>query len=296
MSNSETALTSEQGVAVSASRQAGKDISAWMDPFPAQTAARKLRAEREAIAASEAHDKMIASRKAAVLAIAMSLVLLAGFVAFWYGMVVGVPGRAPAREHTSPGWNIIRYGWCALIAWALAKDMRRGKLVEAWAVARQVTPRIVLQNILILVLTVAASFSLLKLIPALDRSWLYLLPNLHGTASNIYLMPVTIKYFGILFIGLFAVCIPSLARGEEMSYRHGTRNWRHGVWRSIRFGLAHCVVGVPLYAGLALTIGGLWFTHQYFQGGVERSTLHHATCNWIVTAILLVIVIVWSFS
>jgi hypothetical protein len=40
--------------------------------------------------------------------------------------------------------------------------------------------------------------------------------------------------------------------------------------------------------GLALAVGGLWFTHQYFRGGVERSTVHHLTYNLLVAVAMIV--------
>jgi hypothetical protein len=38
--------------------------------------------------------------------------------------------------------------------------------------------------------------------------------------------------------------------------------------------------------GLALSLGGLWLTHQYFRGGVERSALHHTAYNLILVTLL----------
>ncbi len=219
--------------------------------------------------------------------------LAAGFVLFWYGMIFGVPHHSEGQISTT--WIVVRFAWCVLLTVMLVRDLRGGKLAAAWAMARRVTLPVIGLNMLVLAATVAAGLSLLYLFPALDRSWLYLLPGTGGHAGNLGLMPMQIKYFGIVFLLLFAVSIPDLARSEEVRYRKGTKNWRQGVWRSLRFGLAHCVVGVPLYGGLALTVGGLWFTLQYFRGGVEGSTLHHATYNWIVVSAALVAATLWSF-
>ena len=50
-----------------------------------------------------------------------------------------------------------------------------------------------------------------------------------------------------------------------------TRTWLQGIYRSLVFGLAHLPMGIPLGAALALSIGGLWFTYQYFRGGVVQN-------------------------
>jgi len=221
--------------------------------------------------------------------------LAAGFVLFWYGMIFGVPHQSASEEQMSTTWVVIRFAWCVLLTGMLVRDLRGGKFAAAWTMARRVTLPVIGLNALVLAATVATAFALLALFPVLDRSWLYLLPGTGGHAGNLGLMPMQIKYFGIAFLLLFAVSIPDLARSEEVRYRRGTKDWRQGLWRSLRFGLAHCVVGVPLYGGLALTVGGLWFTLQYFRGGVEGSTLHHATYNWIVVSAALVAATLWSF-
>jgi hypothetical protein len=237
--------------------------------------------------------------------IVATIFFVGGFIGFWYGMAVGVNHHPPAHGiedgdlglvwSDSPGWRFAQYAWCGLLTWMLVRSLGRGLLVDAWAVARRLTFPILIQNVLVIGVTAAVGLSLRHFFPTLDRSWLYLLPGFHGGASNLSVLPLHIKYFGIAFLLLFAVSIPKWARSEEKSYREGTRNWRQGIWRSIRFGLSHCVGGVPLYAGLALTIGGLWFTLQYFRGGTEHSTLHHAAYNWIITLAALAAVTLWSF-
>ena len=275
-----------------------------LDPAARAVVARRLREQsehrlREGRWAVEAARPMLVAAKPVppaqkARALVAACVLGLGFAFFWYGMIFGAPRHSASGGQISAIWQIARYAWSALLTWMLVRDLRGGRLREAWAVARQVTLSVLVQNLFVIAATVAVGLTLLQLFPALDRSWLYLLPGAGDHAGNLGLMPVQIKYFGIAFLLLFAVSVPELARREETRYRRGTRDWRHGVWRSLRFGLAHCVVGVPLYGGLALTVGGLWFTFQYFRGGVEGSTLHHATYNWIIVSVAFVAAILWT--
>ena len=74
---------------------------------------------------------------------------------------------------------------------------------------------------------------------------------------------------------------------EEIIFRLGTGSLLEGVWRSVLFGLFHCLLGIPLSAGLAMTIPGMWFTWQYLeygggQYGVHLATIHHLTYDLVV--------------
>ncbi len=123
----------------------------------------------------------------------------------------------------------------------------------------------------------------------LQFSWLTLLSTpeekVHGT-NLIVAAGSSIPYFGVIFLGLLFLNLPGMARAEEEMFREGTKSWKDGVPRSLAFGLMHCIVGVPVAAGLALMIPGLWFTREYFQGGVDRSTRVHAFYNMIMIPIL----------
>jgi hypothetical protein len=50
-------------------------------------------------------------------------------------------------------------------------------------------------------------------------------------------------------------------------------------------------MGVPLFAGISISIGGFWDSYQYFKGGVPRSTLHHLTYNLIVVSVIALIML-----
>ncbi|MBV9852201.1 MAG: hypothetical protein JO250_21250 [Armatimonadetes bacterium] len=209
-------------------------------------------------------------------------ILLAGFI---YGIVAGVPHHGTPTA--APAWmGAVKYGWAALLTFFLVRDLRGDGLRRSLTVLRQLRPGLVAQNLLVVLVTIGCAFLLDWLCPWLDRSWLYLFPLNGGHATNLNLLPATIKYFGLFFLILLALNLPALARAEELKYRKGTRDWRDALGRSVRFGLAHCWIGIPIYAGLALTVGGLWFTWQYFRGGVERRTLHHTTYNLTLVTVL----------
>ncbi len=201
----------------------------------------------------------------------------------------------------------------------IATTIEGGGLKKVLGIYRQVRISIILKDILVLASVVGVSFVLL-LIPPLQWSWFSLL---HSQSTNIAVASATIYGWGLLFLAIFIVAIPILSGMEEEFFRLGTITWlpvrqveitggdaferlkwriilSGGIVRSLLFGLAHCLMGVPIGVGLALSVGGLWFTHQYFKGGkgetgVERSTVYHTTYNLIIATLLVVVGILTLF-
>ena len=94
-----------------------------------------------------------------------------------------------------------------------------------------------------------------------------------------------------VFLLLLLPALPLFAEREERMFRLGAERWSTGrrVWRGLQFGLVHAVVGIPIAAALALSIGGWYFTASYLWGhrraggdphaGLLESTRAHLTYN-----------------
>ncbi|MGH9041845.1 MAG: hypothetical protein ACRDZ3_16625 [Acidimicrobiia bacterium] len=101
--------------------------------------------------------------------------------------------------------------------------------------------------------------------------------------------------FGLLLI----LGLPLLVEGEEWVFRRGaeSRSRAHNLRRSVLFGLVHAVVGVPLAAALALSVGGVYLTWCYLrvwratgssQLALLESTRAHLAYNLIIVGLVLV--------
>lgn len=115
---------------------------------------------------------------------------------------------------------------------------------------------------------------------------------------------VSIRLMVPLFFFALMLVLPFLARSEERSFRKGYDEWGPIIKQSVKFGLAHCLVGVPLAAGIALIIPGLFYGYKYKRAfdrnteafGYERaedeavmvSTTYHTMHNMVVVVLLLV--------
>ena len=150
----------------------------------------------------------------------------------------------------------------------------------------------------------------LTYVPFLEYGWLSLFydggggmlvrPVLEGSVSESEFLRALPLLF---FIALLAV-LPFLAEAEEEIFRRGYEEWKGILWQSFKFGLMHCLVGVPLAFGIALTLTGLFCAYHYKRelnrrvrivkrgqaedDAVMASTVAHTICNAIAVGFLLI--------
>ena len=152
----------------------------------------------------------------------------------------------------------------------------------------------------IVLLIVPTAWVLIQL-PVLSFGWWSMIggegnPVVGVTERDYGIVSVVIPLF---FIGLLIVGLPLLVSREQWVFRRGAE--RRGTVdndaRSVLFGLAHAVVGIPIGAALALSIGGLYLTWCYLEGWRETrsqtmallaSTRAHLAYNLTIIAMVLV--------
>lgn len=169
------------------------------------------------------------------------------------------------------------------------------------AVLRRVTPRHVLSAVPLLAVVVAAGWLLMSL-PVLDRGWW---TAIGGDGNPVFgsteRSSGTVLEWAVplLFIGLLVPALPLFALAEERVFRRGAEHWSR--WRrlakALQFGLVHTVVGIPIGAAAALSLGGGWFTVVYLRewrrtGDTESATLASAAAHTAYNAVIIALVLV----
>jgi hypothetical protein len=104
----------------------------------------------------------------------------------------------------------------------------------------------------------------------------------------------------VLFAAMLIPALPLFAESEERKYRLGAEHlstWGRAK-RGVQFGLVHCIIGVPIAVGLALSIGGWYFTWCYLRGyrrsggspvaAMTESTRAHLAYNITILAVIAV--------
>jgi hypothetical protein len=151
------------------------------------------------------------------------------------------------------------------------------------------------------VLAVVVSLALLFLqIPGLSFGWW---TALGGEGNPVFgsAPPQTVGRFNavipIVFAVLLVIGLPLLVEAEEWVFRRGAEyrsGWGNLRW-AVSFGLVHALVGIPIGAALALSVGGVYLTWTYLRmwsktGSQEEalieSTRAHLAYNLVIVAIV----------
>lgn len=196
------------------------------------------------------------------------------------------------------------------VAFPLICERRNYKFV--WHVWKRFSVKMFCEVLSVIVLTVTAFITLYR-VPGLSSGWMNFF---FVGGGNMSIRPITegsestyisIRLLVPIFFVALALILPFLAKAEEEIFRKGHDEWGSIVKQSIKFGLAHCIVGVPLGVGIALVLPGLFFGYKYKRArdrnaetlgdaraldeAVMVSTAYHTMYNMVVVAFLLAIAV-----
>lgn len=181
---------------------------------------------------------------------------------------------------------------------------RSGRLIVA-AVRHRLAWRHMWPVPLVLSLVVVAA-SLLMAVPGLQWGWWSAIGgdgnpvfgSTDSTAGTAWEWAVP-----LVFILLLLPALPLFAHAEERMFRTGAERWSPGrrALKILQFGLVHALIGIPIGAALALSIGGAYFMLVYLreyrrtgsatEATLESTTAHTAYNGLIIVMVLLAIVL-----
>jgi len=111
-----------------------------------------------------------------------------------------------------------------------------------------------------------------------------------------------------VFMLMLISALPLFANAEERIFRAGAEGWSRPrrALKVVQFGLVHALIGIPIGAALALSVGGAYFMWAYLRAyrtsgsradATLESTTAHTAYNGAIIAVFIVAVIVsavWS--
>lgn len=132
-------------------------------------------------------------------------------------------------------------------------------------------------------------------------SWISMLGDGGANAPSGNIMAAPFKSGSVLVIAgfwfLLSLALPYLAKGEEEAFRSMVFGTKKRIITSIKFGLVHMIVGVPLFVALILAVVGYIFSIFYVKAfnkaakvdpnsadkvAVLASTSVHAKYNFLI--------------
>lgn len=202
----------------------------------------------------------------------------------------------------------------AVVGVALPLINQRHEYHYVWQVYKRFRLGLFFQAFGVLVAVMIVAVTLMK-VPGLHYGWIQIFYEETGNASIKPILEASkssnelVRLLPIIFFMAFLFASPFLARAEEKMFREGYREWPEILWQSVKFGLVHCIVGIPLAFGLALSIGGLFFGYKYKRAydrtmkqtgqhilsrdeALMASTVAHTMYNSILITFLLIVAIV----
>jgi hypothetical protein len=103
----------------------------------------------------------------------------------------------------------------------------------------------------------------------------------------------------LLFMGLLFPALPLFAFAEERAFRGGAEHWSPGrrAFKTVQFGLVHALIGIPIGAALALSIGGAYFMWAYLRrfratGVQEEALIESATAHTVYNGLIVIMLVV----
>jgi hypothetical protein len=156
--------------------------------------------------------------------------------------------------------------------------------------------------VLAVVLVVA---TVLLLVPGLDWGWWTALGGagnpVTGTTDQTAGTPFE-WIVPLVFLTMLLPAIPLFALAEERMFRRGCERWSwpRRIRRTIEFGLAHALIGIPIGVALALSCGGAYFmatylrkfrTHHDQREAVLESARAHTVYNAFIVGLVLAAVV-----
>lgn len=193
----------------------------------------------------------------------------------------------------------------AFVAVRLVSGVRVARSGPGRATVQTIRRRLVVRHLWpvpVLIALVLSAATALMAVPGLDWGWWTALGgegnpvfgSTEATTGTVWewLVP-------LVFLVLLVPALPLFAYAEERVFRAGAEGWSRTkrVLKVLQFGVVHAVIGIPIGAALALSVGGAWFMWVYLRayratGSRAEATFESATAHTAYNGAIIAIVIV----
>jgi len=139
------------------------------------------------------------------------------------------------------------------------------------------------------VLTIVVTLSSIDLPKFMTWSWISLLGGEGAEAPSGNIISAPFRSGSVLIICgfwfLLSLALPYLAKGEEESFRSLVFGTKKRIITSIKFGLVHMIVGVPLFVALVLAVCGYIFSIFYVRAFNKAAKVNVHTADEVALGV-----------
>jgi len=201
--------------------------------------------------------------------------------------------------------NLLTFAVLGFMGFRLATGVQRSRTAGGRSLVRRIWRNAGWRHVWpvpILLTMVIAAATAIMLVPGLDWGWWSAIGgegnpvfgSTDSTAGTVWewLVP-------LVFMTLLLPALPLFAHAEERIFRRGAEHWsaRRRALKTVQFGLVHALVGIPIGAALALSVGGAYFLRTYLHayarsGSTADATLESTTAHTVYNGVIIVVVLV----
>ncbi len=202
--------------------------------------------------------------------------------------------------------NVVTFGVLGFMGFRLVTGLRTSRTFEGRSVVVDVVRGIRWRHIWpipLVLTTVVILATALMAIPGLSWGWW---TSLGGSGNPVFgssdatIGTVWEWLIPLVFMALLIPALPLFANAEERIFRAGAEDWstRRRVFKVVQFGLVHAIIGIPIGAALALSLGGAYFMGVYLRSyratrsrreATLESTRAHTAYNALIVVFVLVL-------
>jgi hypothetical protein len=205
--------------------------------------------------------------------------------------------------------NVLTFAVLGFMGVRLATGLRISMRRNGRSLVREIVTGIRWRHvwpIVVVLPAVVLTASALMSIPGLDWGWWSMLGGegtpVFGSSSTTtgtaweWIIPLA-------FITMLVPALPLFAHAEERIFRAGAEQWSplRRTWKVVQFGMAHALIGIPLGAALALSVGGAYFMAVYLRAwqrvpSRRAATIESARAHTAYNAFIVALVMVLTLS
>ncbi len=185
---------------------------------------------------------------------------------------------------------------------ATRMSLRRG--APTWRLLRGLRPRHFLLALPTVAGVLVVGITLMSL-PVLSWGWWTALGGVgnpvFGATDTTSGSPLAV-IIPAVFMVLLVLGLPILVLSEEWIFRRGAQ-WRSltgNVAWSLLFGMAHALIGIPIGAALALSVGGGYLTWRYLRGwkvtGSQEGALRESARSHLAYNLVILVAVALAFA